>query len=522
MRTEDSRTFTDFVSAEQAGLLRLAILLAGDHGHAEDLVQIALMKTYRHWARISRSAPPSAYVRRVLVTTHTSWRRRLSTTEQVMETLPERADPTAVPDEEDEDLRRALRALPPRMRTAVVLRYFEDLSEQGAADLMGCSASTVNTQTARGLARLRTSLSAPDRAPPHPGGPVVMEETELRARLERLAERTVPPVQHPGELTAAVVSRHHAARRRQRALLTVAALVAAVFVSVPTWLSQRSADPGPAGPASSSGVYTVPTRGNLADEVDFLEAMRRRPWTTDLPGSDVQEPPLDTRRVVYAGASSVAWWVLVAGADPAAALRPDEGVDPADLDELGSVAIAWFTGPRNAGARGDARLWRAPHRRRRRAHRRAVADQALPGTHGQLLRPRRRTRRPDPGAWSPVDRGRRRDQRRLQPASRAGRSHGRRGSAGRRLHRPGGALPGPARRQRILRPAGDRAGAGLRPDRRRTRPAAHRNPRPPRATRRCLWRSTGSSPTSACGTTSSTSRCCGPGTYRPRTAPTRG
>jgi RNA polymerase sigma-70 factor (sigma-E family) len=158
--TEDSKDFTDFVSAEQAGLLRLAILLAGDRGHAEDLVQIALMKTYRHWGRISRSGPPSAYVRRVLVTTHTSWRRRLATAEQVMDDIPDLADPTSVP-EEDEELRRALRALPPRMRTAVVLRYFEDLTEQGTAELMGCSASTVNTQTARGLARLRASLAAP-------------------------------------------------------------------------------------------------------------------------------------------------------------------------------------------------------------------------------------------------------------------------------------------------------------------------------------------------------------------------
>jgi RNA polymerase sigma-70 factor (sigma-E family) len=168
VRTEDSQSFTDFVSAEQAGLLRLAVLLAGDRGHAEDLVQIALMKSYRHWPRITRSGTPSAYVRRVLVTTHTSWRRRLSTGEQVMETLPERADESEVHDGEDEALRRALRALPPRMRTAVVLRFFEDLSEQRTADLMDCSASTVNTQTARGVARLRASLSDP--APRHPVG----------------------------------------------------------------------------------------------------------------------------------------------------------------------------------------------------------------------------------------------------------------------------------------------------------------------------------------------------------------
>jgi len=156
--------FEDFVSREQPALLRLAVLLAGDRGHAEDLVQTALLKTYRHWGRITRSGDPTAYVRRVLVTTHTSWRRRLSTTEQVLETLPDRADP-AVPAEDDEELRTALRTLPPRMRAAVVLRFYADLSELQTAQLMGCSASTVNTQTARGLARLRTLLATPVLVP---------------------------------------------------------------------------------------------------------------------------------------------------------------------------------------------------------------------------------------------------------------------------------------------------------------------------------------------------------------------
>jgi RNA polymerase sigma factor (sigma-70 family) len=64
-----------------------------------------------------------------------------------------------VPDD-DEELRAALRSLPPRMRTAVVLRFYADLSEQQAAEAMGCSPSTVNTQTARGLARLRSALGS--------------------------------------------------------------------------------------------------------------------------------------------------------------------------------------------------------------------------------------------------------------------------------------------------------------------------------------------------------------------------
>ena len=156
---DGDRGFADFVSAEHGALLRLAVLLSGDRGHAEDLVQTALLKTYRHWDRISRSGPPSAYVRRVLVTTHTSWRRRLSATEQVMETLPERHG--LPPVERDDDMVRALRQLPPRMRAAVVLRYYEDLSEAQTAEVMGCSVGTVKTQTSRAMARLRLLLDDP-------------------------------------------------------------------------------------------------------------------------------------------------------------------------------------------------------------------------------------------------------------------------------------------------------------------------------------------------------------------------
>ena len=159
MRAEETRSFTDFVSAEQAALLRLAVLLTGDRGLAEDLVQTAFLSCYRHWPRITRSGVPSAYVRRALVNAHTSWRRRLWTTEQVIESLPDVADPAAPGLERDEDLSRALRELPPRMRVTIVLRFYEDLSEQRTAEIMGCSVSTINTQTARGLARLRHALT---------------------------------------------------------------------------------------------------------------------------------------------------------------------------------------------------------------------------------------------------------------------------------------------------------------------------------------------------------------------------
>ena len=165
---EGRESFPAFVARQQASLLRLAFLLAGDRGHAEDLVQTALMKTYRHWDRISRSGEPTAYVRRALVTTHTSWRRRAWHREHPTGRLPDVAAPEPA-DRLDagEQLRLALAALPPRMRATVVLRYYEDLSELQTAQLMGCSESTVNTQAARGLARLRGSLSG--AAAPVPG-----------------------------------------------------------------------------------------------------------------------------------------------------------------------------------------------------------------------------------------------------------------------------------------------------------------------------------------------------------------
>ncbi|MGY1745960.1 SigE family RNA polymerase sigma factor [Blastococcus sp. SYSU D00695] len=164
---DDDRSFADFVAREQAGLLRLAVLLTGDRGHAEDLVQTALVRTYRHWSRVSAAGAPLPYVRRVLVTSHVSWRRRRWHGEQVMESLPDRAEDATAPTEPDEDLRTALRTLPPRMRTAVVLRYYADLSMQQTAEAMGCSTSTVDTQTTRGLARLRAALapSVPARVP---------------------------------------------------------------------------------------------------------------------------------------------------------------------------------------------------------------------------------------------------------------------------------------------------------------------------------------------------------------------
>ncbi len=160
MRAADESAFEQFVATRSGDLLRLAVLLAADRGHAEDLVQTALVKAYRRWGRISGD-DPYPYVRRVLVTSAASWRRRRITQEIV--DLPAHDRPG--PDDTDavadrQHMAELMAELPPRMRAVLVLRYAEDLSEAATAEALGISILTVRSQTVRGLARLRTVLAA--------------------------------------------------------------------------------------------------------------------------------------------------------------------------------------------------------------------------------------------------------------------------------------------------------------------------------------------------------------------------
>lgn len=155
--------FDAFVVARSTALLRTAYLLTHDHGQAEDLLQTSLTKAYFSWNRISES--PEAYVRKILVNTYATWWRRRWNGERATEVLPE----TGVADRSDDvsaghDLWTAMDRLPRRQRAVVVLRYFEDLTEAQAADLLGCSVGTVKSQTSKALAKLRIdpALAASD------------------------------------------------------------------------------------------------------------------------------------------------------------------------------------------------------------------------------------------------------------------------------------------------------------------------------------------------------------------------
>jgi len=168
VRTVES--FDTFVVARSRALLRTAYLLTRDHALAEDLVQTALAKAWFHWSRI-RDDDPEPYVRRILVTTYSSWWRRRWNGEIPTDELPESPAPAG---DDRLDLWDAIGRLPRRQRAVVVLRFYEDLTEAETARLMGSTVGTVKSQTAKALAKLRldpalatdaTPAARPDGAP---------------------------------------------------------------------------------------------------------------------------------------------------------------------------------------------------------------------------------------------------------------------------------------------------------------------------------------------------------------------
>jgi len=158
MGEDAEEAFRVFVNARWEPLRRFAFALTGDLGHAEDLLQTALLNCHRHWGRI-RADNPEAYVRRSVINLNTSWWRRRRLAEYPTPALPDVEAPDAMARfDTREEIWAAILALPARMRAVLVLRYFEDLPEADVAAILGCSAGSVKSQASRGLTRLRSVL----------------------------------------------------------------------------------------------------------------------------------------------------------------------------------------------------------------------------------------------------------------------------------------------------------------------------------------------------------------------------
>ncbi|MDP9793324.1 RNA polymerase sigma-70 factor (sigma-E family) [Catenuloplanes nepalensis] len=157
-RVED---FDDFVHGRGRALLRFAFVLSGDAHLAEDLVQEVLAKMHRRWHKVTAMDSPEAYVRTAIVRQFVSWRRRRSAREAILAEVPEPPGPDEPQDRvlARDQMWQLMSGLPRSQRAVLVLRFYCDLPDDEIAALLGCGQSTVRSQAARALAKMRTMLS---------------------------------------------------------------------------------------------------------------------------------------------------------------------------------------------------------------------------------------------------------------------------------------------------------------------------------------------------------------------------
>ncbi|CCH87659.1 protein of unknown function [Modestobacter italicus] len=446
-------------------LLRTALLLTGDRASAEELVQRALTRVR------GRSGDPGSAELAALVRLATSRWARLGRAEQVIEELPDPFRPSAAPDP-GPDLARALRELPARTRAVVVLRWHGHLPDARIAELLRCPVPEVAAEAARGLALLAPALqpSAFERAAPD-----VPAEQRLADQLVRLARAPGSWRLDADAAVADVRARRAGARRRLAGAAVAVLAVVGVAVPLARWApdpvpttATPSATPvaaRPTPPVPGVPVLAGPTRGSLAGDPVFLDALRSVGW-----GAQEAPPPAD-REVVFAADTPHGRVALVVGT----VLEDFRGV--------------WLTGPVGAAA---ADL--VPHLPVQLGRERPLAL-LLGGPGDAEARGRGRARRRGRGVRPADDRPARHGRPHLHPGRRRGRGgrgagpdhHGRlRGQRPGRAGRPGG-LPlgrGLAGRRRGAARTGGRAGPAPPGDTAERRaPGGRRAPRPRRAAR---------------------------------------
>ncbi len=157
----DGSTFEEYAGIAWPSLYRYAYLLAGNHADAEDIAQQTLMKAYRSWSRVKDSDSPTAYLRRMITNTYLSQRRpKGRRLELLTDAPPEPGHAPVGGPEERMALWPHVKSLPPRQRAVIVLRYYEDLSEQEIADALGCSRGNVKSTAHHALKALRAALGS--------------------------------------------------------------------------------------------------------------------------------------------------------------------------------------------------------------------------------------------------------------------------------------------------------------------------------------------------------------------------
>jgi RNA polymerase sigma-70 factor (sigma-E family) len=159
------RSFDAFVADCSTRLLRAAFLLCGERQAAEDLLQLTMIRTARHWRGARRS--PEAYARVVLLNAARDRARRARRRVSELPLALDDGSSARSPSTDDpaetlasrELILGALAALPQRQREVIVLRFYADLSVADTAAAIGAAEGTVLSYTSRALSRLRELLT---------------------------------------------------------------------------------------------------------------------------------------------------------------------------------------------------------------------------------------------------------------------------------------------------------------------------------------------------------------------------
>lgn len=159
-----SSHFHDLSTTRYPALLAYATLLTGQRATAEDIVQDALLRTFGRPRRLPSVGHAEAYVRRAILTIFLDGTRRRST---LIKTFAKVAEAPVTPDsardlENRDQVERALASLPPQVRAAIVLRYFDDLLVSEVAARMGITTGTAKRYLSDGIGRLRSVIAEPE------------------------------------------------------------------------------------------------------------------------------------------------------------------------------------------------------------------------------------------------------------------------------------------------------------------------------------------------------------------------
>ena len=142
---------TDLYRRQRAPMIRFARLLTGSNALAEEVVQESFLKL--HQLR-QRPRNPDGYLRTTVANLSRSHLRRLR-----LERRPQPRDRITLADPDIDETWAVVCRLPFRQRAALVLRFYEDLSEAEIARVLGCRPGTVKSNLHRGLTTLREELS---------------------------------------------------------------------------------------------------------------------------------------------------------------------------------------------------------------------------------------------------------------------------------------------------------------------------------------------------------------------------